>query len=512
MHYKRSLIFLLIFIIFLQIWMFNAYCLTNLDYHLSKSKYGEASISDRMGFHGSNSASLSVVNKGTSSRISIYLDDPLPMEELDLLSMWINPQMGDGKIQIELFLDGDGSNSYDSKNSQDARLRSISRSWSDLEMSQTQWNEVDGFDLDFEKYGDKSVPIGSLDDFRNRMRGKGIVRIYITLNKDPNVPQTTAFIDYIKIGDEIISFEPLEDEDIKDGPRTATPGGQITYTITYGNNEMQPANLVVSEEYDSRTVFIDSYPRPDPGTNNIWTFRNLPPGAHGQIKIIMRTVKPAAKANIDSNVHGQGLTSTKGMLSTSFEGYSVTNNVRISSGEFNFTDSVTTAVKPIVGSTLVFGEHGSGSYQAEEILDYNSVSISAKRDVSASFSSCRINLSRSRSSIPLRESWSAGLLAENDYRDLRWSDRYIEASLLNLSYKTSLGKTLSYLETSGQITGIADKSYKWPGGVADQRLDGNFTLQGNVRWKKTSWSVSPSPPKDELECCPVIQPSTLDGI
>ena len=92
-------------------------------------------------------------------------------------------------------------------------------------MSHSQWNELDGFDLDFEKYGDKSVPISDLEDFRNLMKGKGVVRIYITLNKDPKVPETTAFIDYIKIGDEIISFEPLEEEDIKDGPKTATPGG-----------------------------------------------------------------------------------------------------------------------------------------------------------------------------------------------------------------------------------------------------------------------------------------------
>jgi len=105
-------------------------------------------------------------------------------------------------------------------------------------LSVSQWNELDGFDLDFEKYGDKSVPIGNLEDFRSRMKGLGVVRIYITLYKDPTIPETTAFIDYIKIGDEIISFEPLEEEDNKHGPKTATPGGQITYTITYGNNQI----------------------------------------------------------------------------------------------------------------------------------------------------------------------------------------------------------------------------------------------------------------------------------
>jgi hypothetical protein len=296
-------------------------------------------------------------------------------------------------------------------------------------------------------------------------------------------------------------FEPLEDEDVKRGPKSATPGGQITYTITYGNNQLQPLDLVVREEYDQRTVFIDSYPLPDPGTNNIWTFTDLPPGAHGQIKIIMRTVKPAAKADINGGVQSTGFTSTRGKLSTDFEGYSVTNNVQIYLGEFRFTDSVTTLIKPIVGSTLVFSEHGSGTYQAEEQLDYSSASMTAERNIKALSSPIHLNLSRR--SIALKGSWAAGLRAENDYRDLRWSDEYSQSSLLNLSYRTSLGKTLSYLETSGQITGIADRSIEWPGGFTDQRLAGNFTVEGKARWKRTSSRVSP-PSKDEMGCCVLI--------
>jgi hypothetical protein len=98
---------------------------------------------------------------------------------------------------------------------------------------------------------------------------------------------------------------------------------------------------------------------------------------------------------------------------------------------------------------------------------------------------------------------AADLRAENDYRDLRWSDEYSQATLLNLSYKASLGKTLSYLETSGRITGIADKSMQWPEGFTDQRLAGNFTLEGKARWKRTSSRVSP-PPKDDMGCCVLI--------
>jgi hypothetical protein len=43
--------------------------------------------------------------------------------------------------------------------------------------------------------------------------------LYKDQDKNSTIPETTAFIDYVKIGDEIISFEPLEDEDVKDGPK-----------------------------------------------------------------------------------------------------------------------------------------------------------------------------------------------------------------------------------------------------------------------------------------------------
>ena len=66
--------------------------LTDLDYHLGKSKYGEAFVSEEESFHGDNSAELSVSDKGDYIRITVYLDEPLPLNELNYFSMWINPQ------------------------------------------------------------------------------------------------------------------------------------------------------------------------------------------------------------------------------------------------------------------------------------------------------------------------------------------------------------------------------------------------------------------------------------
>jgi len=477
--HNRSVIFLAL-IIFLQLGIMSSLGLTDLDYSLRKLTYSLGSLSTEENFHGTNSAKLSIYNKDRFARIYIDLDDPLPLQDLDQFSMWIRPQSGCGSLQIEIYLDDN------------TKILSLKKSWAEMDMSYSQWNELDGFDLNY-------VGSGSLDDIKNQLKDKRITKIYITLyNTNTDGLETTAFIDYIKIGDEIISFEPLEKEDVKDGPSSASPGGLMTYTITYGNNGIEPVDLIVKEDYDPQTVFVVSYPTPDPGTFDTWTFLHLPPGAHGQIVIKMRTRKPAAKARIDGQVSGNGFMSTEGMLSTEFGSYLVTNNVHIMAGEFNFSGSATTRIRPIIGSVLQYGEHGAGDYESLEKLTYNSVSIQAERNILAKFSPAFVNLSKNSTPLLLRGDWSANLRAENDYRDIRWSDRYSEGKSLNLSYRAQLGKTLSYLETAAQMLGQADRTSYWPGGFTDTHLSGNFTLTGKARWKWANKTVRPD--KEWLEC------------
>ena len=140
-----------------------------------------------------------------------------------------------------------------------------------------------------------------------------------------------------------------------------------------------------------------------------------------------------------------------------------------------------------------------GSIPAEEELDFRPSSISEERSLSASRAPCSLNLSHNRS-IALEESWSAVVRVQNNYRDLGWWDRYHQASSINLSYKTNLGKTLSYLETAAQFNGTADRRGSWVGGFIDQRLVGNFTQKGEARWRFASKSKSAAVDKDELDC------------
>ena len=459
----------------------DSFSLTNLDYKLSDLKYSDGIISEERSFHGPNSAKLTVHEIKKFSRIYIDFDDPLNLDDLNQLSMWILPISSDGEVRIEIYLQG-----YE-----DPLLAEISLT----EMQLSQWNELDGFDLEFE--GDVS-----LDALKQTLGDISIEKIWITLYKNEGDGDTIAFFDYINIGGEIISFEPLEEEDIKDGPSSASAGGLITYTITYGNNMLEPVDVVVIDNYDPATIFISAYPPPDPGTHDTWTFHNLAPGAHGQIIIKVRSTKPTAKASFSGTVFGQGFCRVEGMLSTERDSRSVSNTVSIFAGEFNFSQSVSTRIRPIVGSVLKYGEHGTGKYRAEEKMKYSQSNINVDRRIQAIQSPARISLASNRS-MNLNGGWSGNLRAENDYRDILWSDRYQEGRRLNLSYKASLGKSLTTLETSVRIEGLADRKVLWPAGFMESRLAGDFNLTGKYRWRWSNKTVAPD--KGWLECCPLEQ-------
>lgn len=413
--------------------------------------------------------------------------------------MWVDPESGDGQIQLDLFMDGDGDDAYNSsKNSKDARIRSLKKSWSEMEMAHDLWNELDGFDLTYEKYGNKSFPVGSLESCRNRLSGQKVVKFWITLYKDKKVSKTTAFIDYIKLADQIISFEPLEREAVKDGPSSVSPGSTIIYTITYGNNLLEPVDLVVREDYDTATSFVRADPQPDPGTTNTWTIRGLSPGKHGQIVVRLITARPSCRAEIRGEVSGRGFTAVHEDLSTDVKSYEVTNRVTLSCSKFTITASVTTAVRPIKGSILNYDLHGSGLYHSQELLGYSPTKIFAYREIEGCSAPARSNISLCP--LEFKGSWYARQLWENRVRDLSWSESYRGASLLNLSSRTQLTRSLTYQETSSRFFGLAERSSLLNGAVLVQQFAGNYTLKSKATAK---WS-SKSPVKNKawLDFCP----------
>ncbi len=93
-----------------------------IDYTLGTSKYGNSAITEVASFQGPHSAMLSVdgedENKNKYIRLMIYLDDPLPLDEIEEFCTQVCPLSGIGDIEIRLFLDVNGDGKYSSKKSE----------------------------------------------------------------------------------------------------------------------------------------------------------------------------------------------------------------------------------------------------------------------------------------------------------------------------------------------------------------------------------------------------------
>lgn len=74
----------------LLIFIVSGACMTDLDYRLGNSKYSNSSITEEESFHGSNSARLSVDENGNYIRTIVYMNEPMPIDDMDSLSTWIN--------------------------------------------------------------------------------------------------------------------------------------------------------------------------------------------------------------------------------------------------------------------------------------------------------------------------------------------------------------------------------------------------------------------------------------
>lgn len=76
-----------------------------------------------------------------------------------------------------------------------------------------------------------------------------------------------------------------------DYPTTVSPGGELTYAISYKNSGGDALRAALRASYDANTEFVSADPAPDEGTTNSWTLGEdglLLSNASGTIKVIMR--------------------------------------------------------------------------------------------------------------------------------------------------------------------------------------------------------------------------------
>jgi hypothetical protein len=466
--------------------------LTDLDYGLGKSKYGKATVAEE-GFHGPHSALLSVGEGGSSIKVIVYVDEPMALDEMESFSLWSKPVEGDGKIKVDMYLDGDGDGKWSSKSISDAKLYATSDSWTTEGWQMDDWTEIDALDLNYKKSGYSMLGEKKLCEWQKDHGDLGLVKVYISLYKVGSA-NSTCYIDYIMVGDQILSFEPLEDLPTKTArQKSISPGSKISYNITYGNDLLEEiTNLVIVENYDPRTVFLFSDPAPDPGTNNVWTIGRLSPGQHGQIKIQMIADKQKIDADITGSVSGEGYISVRRRLSTERPGYNVTNRAIVSCDQWSHVGTATVAVKPVDETSIEFSEHGCGCYSSTDDLRHTSTEIFIDEMLSAERINSWDNLtadepsSRALSGSSIynatiyNSSWFASHTFENDKTKSILLERYMQGERLCSNATAEVRSTRSFMETESNFTGLAEFETRWKDITLVNILSGSFSVNRSI--------------------------------
>jgi hypothetical protein len=230
---------------------------------------------------------------------------------------------------------------------------------------------------------------------------------------------------------------------------------------------------------------LEANPSPDPGTKGVWTFKQLPPGQYGQIKIVVRTHKLACKAEISGTVSGNGLASVARTLSTDQPGYKVNNLVILSTGKSVISASATTSVKPVSGAISSFNEHGSGSYNSTDTMSLSPSKIFISQNLKVNSSTAPINISGRP--LHYNSSWSVDRICRNHLTKASISERFIQANFLTLDSSAGIQKKKTWMETNSNFSGIEEYDFKGSGRTIDQILIGSFAAKNRgIEWQNSS--------------------------
>jgi hypothetical protein len=282
------------------------------------------------------------------------------------------------------------------------------------------------------------------------------------------------------------------------GSKAVSPGSQITYTIKYKSSLKRDIDLVITGNYGPGTVFMNSDPEPDSGTDNTWTIKGLHPSSTWRkIKITLKVPKSTCEAEIEGSVSGIGYSSVHRTLSTNHNSYKITNQVTLSYESIKKTLLITTTIKPVDGTNIDFSEHGSGDYSSNERLSLSSSRLSADQNLRARGTFALVNIS----SHPLsyNSSWYANRICENHITKATLKEKYLQANTLDLGSSAGTHKKETWMETESNFTGIAEFASKGKNITVDEMFIGMFKARNKEieRYNSSSKHLS----KDWLEGC-----------
>lgn len=247
--------------------------------------------------------------------------------------------------------------------------------------------------------------------------------------------------------------------------KTVSRGEDVTYKIEIyntdtGPNAVSPTDIVVKDVFNRPVEFKSASPPPD--ADGLWRFDKIDPGQSEVITLVVK-VPEEQEFNFtsESGVSGEGFVNVADDYSTTLDPYPLKNCVYVSflNGTTQKTETVsdceTVTVLGEAGSELSTREHGSGTYESDELVSVRTEnkSISMEKDMAATYSPTSIGLYRGRT-LDYSSRWTEEASAKNRVTGTSMSEQYRYATFIDRESRMFLDENESVMNIDSEFDGM----------------------------------------------------------
>jgi len=242
---------------------------------------------------------------------------------------------------------------------------------------------------------------------------------------------------------------------------------EITYLIQIRSDFGTLENVTVKDVFNKDVEFVSASPEPD--DDGIWRFAkvnvtSLPADETDSDwkTLITLTVKVPDKQDFEydmaQGVTGEGFVNVKNDYSTTYKSYVITNCIELTTDTIPgqvFKDCVSVTVTIDPGTELSTREHGSGTYESEELVAVRTEnkSISMDKDMAATYSSTTLGLYNNRT-VTYSSRWTEEANAKNRVTGTSLSEQYRYATTIDRESSFFLDENESVMNIDSEFDGM----------------------------------------------------------
>ena len=267
---------------------------------------------------------------------------------------------------------------------------------------------------------------------------------------------------FVGITDPLVVTKTADKESVERGKK-------VKYKIeVYNIYAVENLNEVTVKDAFSRDVEfvsadpvpIDGYEEGDPFSEIVWTFDQIKPGDFEEItlEVLVPEIQDF-EFEMEQSVRGEGFVNAANDYSTTSPNYNLNNVVIVTA--VNDTDvALDTSASATVevtdpGTELSTREHGSGSYESEELVKVKTEdkSIEMAKAVSATFSTTAIGLYNNRS-VTYSSRWTETACGKNRITGTTMSEAYRYATVIDRDSYFKLDETGTSMKSESEFEGM----------------------------------------------------------